>query len=1201
MNATQFIQKWRKVQLTESAASQEHFLDLCALLGHPTPAAADPEGASFTFERGAAKRGGGDGWADVWKKGFFGWEYKGKHKDLDAAYKQLLQYHEALDNPPLLVACDMDRLVVHTKFTGYPTTSHEIALDDFASSKGLNVLRALFFDPEKLRPESPDTGVTEVAARHIAEIAQSLRDRGLEPHAVARFLDRIVFCLFAEDVGLLPDGLFARIVGKTRHDAARFTRMLAQLFDAMAHGGDFGMESIPHFNGDLFVAQPPSAVPVGGASLPREEAVFVGGVSLPREEAPRGPGTARLQEEDTLRGPETARLQPSSAGGLVLELTPDEIESVHAAAKLDWSAIQPSIFGTLFERGLDPSKRSQLGAHYTSREDIVTLVEPVVMQPLRREWDELRATLDSLLTTGTKTSHAEAAEGAEHAEKRSSEAGHSEIGNRQSAIGNTRRLRGPALAKARDEAAVLVNRFRIRLSQVKVLDPACGSGNFLYVTLQLLKDLEKAVITYAADRDLGSFFPYVLPTQLYGIEINPYAYELAQMTVWIGHLQWNRNNGFDTRETPILRPMHNFECKDAILERRQTPFGVPPLGGSLLGVPPLGGSSLGVPPLGGSSSPAPTQPPRPPEGGTPNQERPPEGGTPNQERPPEGGTTSSEPEWPRVDFIVGNPPFLGDKKMRGELGDEYVEALRRLYQGRLPGAADLCCYWFEKARAHLAAGMCGRAGLLATQNIRGGASREVLRRIKQSGGIFFAVSDREWILDGALVHISIVGFDNGSERQCFLDAQPVGCINANLSSSVDVTVANRLLESTSIGYIGSCKGGAFDITETDAIGLLHAGGNPHGRPNSDVLRPLLNSKELLGREAGRWIIDNANLSLDEACLYERPHSIVQLRVKPDRDSNRDKWLRENWWRPQRMRLEMREAIAPLSRFLVTPTTSKHRIFTWLGHPELPDHKLVVLARADDCFFGVVHSRLHETWSRAQGTQLRERESGLNYNVQSSLETFPFPHPTPEQEAAIGEAARELNELRERWLNPPEWTRTEFLEFPGTVGGPWDRYIAGDSVGGASLPREEIPRGPGTARLQEQEIPRGPGTARLQEEEIPRGPGTARLQEETPRGAETPRPPTKIGTVRYPRLVAKDAECAKKLKARTLTNLYNQRPTWLDLAHQKLDAAVFAAYGWDPAMSDEEILEELLALNLERARDGNWPPGAGAQKPEGLHP
>jgi hypothetical protein len=238
---------------------------------------------------------------------------------------------------------------------------------------------------------------------------------------------------------------------------------------------------------------------------------------------------------------------------------------------------------------------------------------------------------------------------------------------------------------------------------------------------------------------------------------------------------------------------------------------------------------------------------------------------------------------------------------------------------------------------------------------------------------------------------------------------------------------------------------------------------------------------------------------------------------------------------------MRKATHPLERFIVTPTTSKHRIFAWLTHPTLPDHKLVVIARSDDAFFGILHSRFHELWSKAVGTQLRERESGLNYNVQSSFESFPFPRPKPAQEAVIAAAAKELNELREGWLNPPEWMVEKKLEFRGTVGGLWDRFIAPTTI-------EEITL-PGQKELPEKE-----------------------------------RKKIKVGTVRYPRLEPKDAECAAKLKKRTLTNLYNERPDWLDLAHKKLDAAVAAAYGWPADLTDEQILEKLLALNLARAAE-----------------
>lgn len=225
-----------------------------------------------------------------------------------------------------------------------------------------------------------------------------------------------------------------------------------------------------------------------------------------------------------------------------------------------------------------------------------------------------------------------------------------------------------------------------------------------------------------------------------------------------------------------------------------------------------------------------------------------------------------------------------------------------------------------------------------------------------------------------------------------------------------------------------------------------------------------------------------------------------------------------------MRPEMRSKVESLTRFLVTTTTSKHRLFIWLKPPVLPDHQLIVFAHEDDYFLGLLHSRIHEVWALGQGTQLREKESGFRYTPTTCFETFPFPSPTPEQETAIAALAKELNELRERWLNPPEWTETRLLEFPGSASGPWGRFIA----------------------------------------------------------PETVNPQTGVGTVRYPRLEARNSDCAAKLKKRTLTNLYNERPAWLALAHEKLDAAVAAAYGFPANLSDEQILERLLALNLERA-------------------
>ncbi|MBM4163966.1 MAG: four helix bundle protein [Lentisphaerae bacterium] len=501
MTVSEFIAKWRRVELKERSAAQEHFLDLCAVFDHPTPAAADPTGETFCFEKGAAKHGGGDGFADVWKRGFFGWEYKGKHKDLEAAYDQLLRYRNALESPPLLVLCDLDRIIIRTNFTGTVSATHEIPLEALADPRNIEIVRAVFHNPDTLRPGRTSAAVTQDAAARIGEIAASMRERGLDPAAVAHFLDRIVFCLFAEDARLLPDMVFSRIVEKSGGDPARFGKTLAMLFEAMAAGGDFGLETIRHFNGNLF--------------------------------------------DD--------RTVPA--------LTDDDVKRFAAAASLDWSAVDPSIFGTLFERGLDPAKRSQLGAHFTGREDIERVVDAVVMAPLRREWEETKATVERLLTTGKKGGTGVPP------------VIHGGVGVPSASSGKP--LTPAQLRKARGEADSILHQFLTRLREIKILDPACGSGNFLYVALLRLKDLEReAAITFTSEHGLSAYLPGVGPWQLYGIEINPYAHDLAQMTVWIGWLQWIRANGFGFPADPILRPLSgNIRLMDAVLGNRESGVG----------------------------------------------------------------------------------------------------------------------------------------------------------------------------------------------------------------------------------------------------------------------------------------------------------------------------------------------------------------------------------------------------------------------------------------------------------------------------------------------------------------------------------------------------------------------------------------------------------------------------------------------------
>ena len=718
----------------------------------------------------------------------------------------------------------------------------------------------------------------------------------------------------------------------------------------------------------------------------------------------------------------------------VFELTEDELRRLADASEADWQFIQPSIMGTLFERALEPEQRAQLGAHYTSEADIMTLVEPVLMAPLRRDWAVLKGELAACWAKGEGT---------------------------------------PA---ERDRLAAFQN----DLAGLIVLDPACGSGNFLYVSLRMLLDLEKEVINFAAQ--LGfQLTPQVSVRQLAAIEINPYAFELAQVSAQIGFLQWRRDNGFDNDRSPVLQNLDGFQNEDALL------------------VPHFHGKAKTL---------------REAQAGE------------------HAGDNAlkfyTEREWPKCDVIVGNPPFLGGKLLRRELGDACVDALYATYGDRVRPEADLCCYWFEKARMLIEDGKCKRAGLLATQGIRGGASRDTLKRIQETGGIFFAESDRPWILDGANVHVSMVGFDDGGETKRIGDGQAVVSINSNLTAATaDITLARPLGCNSGIGFMGDTKVGPFEFPEATALELLIAA-SPHGRPCSDAVRPWVNSFDLTRRPQRIWNVDFPPGTCEtDAALYEAPFEYIRQHVKPVRATARSgDRTGVPWWIHQRPRPDMREAIAPLPRFLATPTVSKHRLFAWMTAPTLPDHQVIVFARADDSFFGILHSRFHEIWSLAQGTQLREKESGFRYTPTTCFETFPFPRPTPAQEAVIAAAAKELNELRERWLNPPEWTETRVLEFPGTVGGPWDRYIDPTTINH----------------------------------------------------------PLSTGLVRYPRVEARDADCAVKLKKRTLTNLYNERPAWLALAHQRLDAAVADAYGWPADLSEEQILERLLALNLERAAE-----------------
>ena len=318
-------------------------------------------------------------------RGRFGWENKKPGRDLPAALKQLTDYFLQLDNPPLLVVADRERIVIHTAFTGYPDQPREIRIEQLVDAKVRQLLRWVFTDPEKLRPEKSTAAITAEAAGHFAQLAAAMRGRGEEGQNVAHFLVQCLFCMFAEDEQLLPAGVFTSLLANPGNDAAKAVRRIEKLFTAMQKkGGDYGDHDIPWFNGGLFKT-----------------------IDVPA-------------------------------------LSADDLKALHrAAADMDWRAIDPTIFGTLFERGLDPAARAPLGAHYTDTGTIAKLIDPLVREPLAAEWEKAKAEI----------------------------------------------VAKPKKAKATYQG------FLLRLNHFRVLDPACGSGNFLYLALKALRDIKKSAPT----------------------------------------------------------------------------------------------------------------------------------------------------------------------------------------------------------------------------------------------------------------------------------------------------------------------------------------------------------------------------------------------------------------------------------------------------------------------------------------------------------------------------------------------------------------------------------------------------------------------------------------------------------------------------------------------------------------------------------
>jgi type II restriction/modification system DNA methylase subunit YeeA len=959
MTPQEFIRKWKDHALTERAAAQEHFIDLCRLFGHPTPAEDDPRGDHFAFEKGASIIGGGDGWADVWKRGYFAWEYKKRRRNLDEAMTQLVRYAAALEHPPLLVVCDTIRFQIVTTWTNLETKKYGFELEDLADPETFKILRAVFHDPDALNPARTRAMITSEAAKKFQTISDALQHRNPDREAVAHFVNQLVFCFFADSVKLLPEGLLKKLLQTAERRPHKSKDYFDKLFEQMEKGGEFDLTEIAWFNGGLF------------------------------------------------------------DGRRALALEHVEIQLLFAATSLDWSLIDPTIFGTLFERFLDPDKRAQIGAHYTDPDKIMMIVEPVVLRPLRRDWEETKARIQKIMAPALQAAPAGRAGQREHDKK---------------------------IAAARVKAELLRDEFIERLT--RHLDPACGSGNFLYLALQGVKDIEYRAINDCEIFGLNRPLTRVGPEILHGVEINPFAAELARTTIWIGDIQWSIKNALYSRPQPILRKLDSIEQRDAVLTE-----------------------------------------------------------------------DGKEAPWPEADFIVGNPPFLGGKLLRKGLGDDYVESLFGAYDGRVPAEVDLVCYWVAKAWAAVVAGRAQRVGLVSTNSIRGGANRRVLEPIAQAGAIFEAWGDEPWTIDGAAVRVSLVCFSAPTphaeeaaqqpsrstrakegatssfetppapapqdEVACRLDGKPVETINADLSArAFDITQAKRLTENAGVAFMGVTKSGPFDLDGATARSFLLEPANPNGRRNSEVVFPSINGREITGRKTDRWLLNFESVGTEsELAYFEAPYAHAREHIFPARTKSRTERNRAYWWKYERPRPEMYRAFSSLKRYIGTSMVAKHRCFLFFDKTIIPENLIIAIARDDDTTFGILHSRFHEAWSLRLGTSLEDRP---RYTSTTTFETFPFPEgltpniPAKDYEhdpraKRIAKAAKKLDELRRNWLNPPDLVDVVPEVVPG-----------------------------------------------------------------------------------YPdRISPKNAEAAVKLKERTLTNLYNRRPQWLENAHAELDRAVAA--------------------------------------------
>ena len=942
-DARAFIARWQGVAASELATAQSFVIELCALLGveRPHPSAAQ----DYMFERPVTFQHGdgstSSGRIDCYRRGHFVLEAKklkapGHTRGFDdgmlRARGQAEGYARALPaaegRPPFVLVVDVGNLIeVYAEFsrsggtyTPFPDPrSHRIALADLAEPRIRQRLRLIWTEPDALDPARISAQVTRAVSDQLARLARSLEDSGHAPHAVAAYLSRCLFSMFAEDVELLPAGSFLGLLQTHQRQPATLRQMLRILWADMDRGGFSAALAgqVLHFNGKLF------------------KGAHEDGYSLP--------------------------------------LTPAQVELLIAAARANWREVEPAIFGTLLERALDPAERHALGAHYTPRAYVERLVLPTVIEPLRADWTSAQAAALVL-------AHEAAS------------------------------LQGRAADARLAEARAEIRRFHHQLCTTRVLDPACGSANFLYVTLEHLKRLEGEVLNQLhelghAQDQLGFEGETVTLQQLLGIELNPRAAALAELVLWIGWLQWHiRARGNAAVAEPVVHDYRNIDCRDAVLAwDAQEPAH------DAAGQPRTRWDGVTYKRHPVTGEPVPDE----------------------AAQVPQWRYVGARPAaWPRADFIVGNPPFIGAASMRAALGDGYVEALRAAWP-EVPESSDFVMYWWQRAARQVAAGQARRMGLITTNSLRQTFNRRVVQAALAAGThLEMAIADHPWVdfAGNAAVRIAMSVLAPGEgegelltvtderpgefgEMQVTVKAQR-GLIHADLSIGANVAATQALQSNTGLTFRGvTLMGTGFWVEPDDPLIALEP----------QIVKPLRNGRDLTDKVRGVYAIDFYGHTLEAAReVFPNAYQRVLIGVKPERDQSQRASYREKWWLFAEARPDMRRALESLERFVVTPMTAKHRTFQYLPAGVLPDQGLIVFAVSDSYVLGVLSSQLHIDWALATGSRLGVGNDP-RYNNSRCFETFPFPDDdtglTSELRQRIARLAEQIDQHRKRVLAP----------------------------------------------------------------------------------------------------------------------------------------------------------------------------------------